>query len=392
MLASHRMRVLALLSGAAIALLVYWETFETMVLPRRLSRRFRLTRAFYRWTWMPWRKLGACLGGERRREAFLSVYGPMSLLLLLVLWAGLLVFAFALLLWGGGSGIEAPSGLQGFSADLALSGAMLFSLSLRGFPVSVVELSFGILEAATGLAFLAIVIGYFPSLWQAFSKREANVRLLDARAGSPPSAGELLVRYVELGEEPIARLLEEWDSWVADLLETHISFPVLVYYRSQQEKQSWVAALTTILDTCSLIIVASELQPVASARLTFTIARRAAKDLSRAIRLEPMSVQPDRLDAAELRRLRAQLRSVGLALEEGPELAERLAHLRRSYEPYVSALADYLLMPLPPWVGAEPGLSDWFEARTLPREPRRTPEGSPAISTMSGEPISKSSS
>jgi hypothetical protein len=348
------MHALALLGGAAIALLVYWETFETMVLPRRVSRRFRLTRLFYRVSWTPWRKLGARFCGDRRGEAFLSIYGPLSLLLLLVFWAGLLVLAFALLLWGAGSRIEAPSGLQGFAADLVLSGAMLFSLSIRGFPVSAVELTFGILEAATGLAFLAIVIGYLPSLSQAFSRREVNVRLLDARAGSPPSAGELLVRHVELGREALARLLEEWDRWSADLLETHISFPVLVYYRSQHEKQSWVAALTTILDACSLIIVARELQPAASARLTFSMARRAAVDLSRALRLEPLPVQPDRLDAAELARLRAHLGSVGLTFEEGPELVEKLGRLRRTYEPSVSALADYLMMPLPPWVGVEP--------------------------------------
>jgi hypothetical protein len=187
-----------LVAGSLILLVVYWEAFETIVFPRRVSRRFRFTRLFYQATWLPWRAIGSRLPLGRRRETFLSVYGPISLLLLLGAWVVLLVLGFALLHWGAGSRLQAPQGLPPVEADLLLSGATLFTLSLADVaPVSNLERFFTILEAGTGLAFLAMVIGYLPTLSQAFSRREVNVALLDAPAGSPPSAGELLLRHVD---------------------------------------------------------------------------------------------------------------------------------------------------------------------------------------------------
>jgi hypothetical protein len=348
-------------AGAFLLLLVYWEVFETIVFPRRVSRRFRFTRAFYRATWVPWRAIGSRLTSGRPRESFLSVYGPISLLLLLVTWVGLLVLAFALLHWGGGSRLQAPAGLDGFVADLFFSGATLFTLSLGDFtPISGLSRLFTVMEGGTGLAFLAMVIGYLPVLSQAFSRREVNVALLDARAGSPPSAGELLIRHIDdKGEERLGQLLEEWDRWSADLLETHISFPVLAYYRSQHDNQSWVAALTTILDVCALLIAGLERGPVRPARLAFAMARHAAVDLSRIFGLAPRPTEPDRLTSGDLAQLRSALGAAGLSLRQGPDVDARLHQLRRMYEPYMNALGEFLLMRLPTWTGPQGARDNW---------------------------------
>jgi Ion channel len=350
-----------LLVGAFLVLAIYWEAFETIVFPRRVSRRFRFTRAFYRATWIPWRTIGSRLKSGKPREKFLSVYGPISLLFLLLTWVALLVVAFALLHWGGGSRLQSPPGLHGFAADLLFSGATLFTMSMGDITaVSPLERVFMILEGGTGLAFLAMVIGYFPVLSQAFSRREVNVSLLDARAGSPPSAGELLKRHVDTyGEELLPQLLQQWDRWSADLLETHISFPVLAYYRSQHDNQSWVAGLTTILDVCALVLAGLERGPVAPARLAFAMARHAAVDLSRTFRLEPRPTDPDRLNPAELARLREALRAAGLPLRQGPEVDQTLHRLRRMYEPYMNALGEFLLMRLPGWVSHEGAADNW---------------------------------
>jgi hypothetical protein len=348
-------------AGVFLLLLVYWEAFETIVFPRRVSRRFRFTSAFYRATWIPWRAMGSRLRSGRPRDNFLSIYGPISLLLLLVTWVGLLVLAFALLHWGGGSGLQAPAGLPGFVADLFFSGATLFTLSLGDIsPVSNLARFLMVIEGGTGLAFLAMVIGYLPVLSQAFSRREVNVALLDARAGSPPSAAELLIRHIDdKGEEGLAQLIEDWDRWSADLLETHISFPVLAYYRSQHDNQSWVALLTTILDVCALLIAGHERGPVRSARLAFAMARHAAVDLSRILRLTPRPTEPDRLPASELAQLRQALVTAGLSLRQGPDVDERLHHLRRMYEPYMNALGEFLLMRLPTWVSPQGARDNW---------------------------------
>jgi len=350
-----------LVAGSLVVLGVYWEAFETIVFPRRVSRRFRFTRVFYWATWLPWRAIGSRLRAGKRRESFLSVFGPISLLLLLGAWVVLQILAFALLHWGAGSRLQAPPGMRPFVGDLLFSGATLFTLGLGDlFPASNLERFFAILEAATGLAFLAMVIGYLPTLSQAFSRREVNVTLLDARAGSPPSAGELLLRHVGVeGKESLARLLEQWDRWSADLLETHISFPVLAYYRSQHDNQSWVAALTTILDVCALLIAGAEDGPVRSARLAFAMARHAAVDLSRMFRLEPQRPGADRLTAAELEHLREVLGAAGVALRGGPDVDERLRRLREMYEPYMNSLAEFLLMALPTWASVRGTQDNW---------------------------------
>ena len=106
-----------------------------------------------------------------------------------------------------------------------------------------------VLEAGTGFGFLAIVISYLPILYQSFSRRETLISVLDEWAGSPPSAGELYRRVVEAGAtDELRPLLDRWEEWTAELLESHLSYQVLSYFRSQHENQSWLAALTAIMD------------------------------------------------------------------------------------------------------------------------------------------------
>jgi Ion channel len=358
------------LAGVGLLIVVLWDAFETIVLPRRVRRRLRLTRVFYQITWRPFRALGRRFRPGAARENMLSIYGPISLLLLLVLWATMLVVGFALVHWGLGTPIQTPpSAPQGFPTYLYYSGTTLFTLGLGDVsPLSRAGRIVTVAEGGTGFGFLALVIGYLPILAQAFSRREVNVSLLDARAGSPPSAVELLRRHVEGdgdgdGGETLARLLGETERWAADLLESHISFPVLAYYRSQHDNQSWIAALTTILDVCALIMAGVEKAPVRAARLTFAMARHAAVDLCNLFKCVPRAPDPERLPPAELARVRAALEALGLPLASGDSVDERLQRLRRMYEPYLDALSRFLLMPLPPWLPGERARDNWEAMR-----------------------------
>ena len=135
-----------------------------------------------------------------------------------------------------------------------MSGTNFFTLGLGDVtPTTTSARVLTTVEAGMGFGFLALVIGYLPVLSQAFSRRESAIALLDARAGSPPTAAELLRRRGGRRPSP-GRLLNDWERWSAEVLESHISFPVLAFYRSQHDNQSWVAALTTVLDTCALVI------------------------------------------------------------------------------------------------------------------------------------------
>jgi hypothetical protein len=351
----------AIAAGVLVILIVLWDAFETTVLPRRVSRRFRLTRIFYRTTWIPFRAIARGFRSGNPRENFLSIFGPLSLILLLVTWAFGLIVGFALLHWGLGSRLSVPVGISGFRADLYLSGTTFFTLGLGDVaPTSGASRILTVVEGGMGFGFLALVIGYLPILSQAFSRREATIALLDARAGSPPTAAELLRRHGSAeGAEALTALFREWERWSAELLESHVSFPVLAYYRSQHDNQSWVAALTTILDVCSLIVSGIEGAPTRDARLAFAMARHAVVDLARVFNQDPRAPQPDRLPEAELGRLKQALAAAGMPLKSDKGVAQHLLHHRQMYEPYVHALSEFLLMPLPEWLPPAGAKDNW---------------------------------
>jgi hypothetical protein len=339
-------------AGVLMILVILWDAFETIVLSRRVSRKFRLTRVFYRLLWGPWRALASRFPPGNRRENFLMVFGPLSLLLLLAAWAAGLIASFGLLHWGLGSHMIAADGSHGLRTDLYMSGTTFFTLGLGDVtPRTPVARFLTVLESGMGFAFLALIIGYLPTVSQAFSRREVNISLLDARAGSPPTAAQLLRRHSQDGgTEALCELLGEWERWAAELLESHISFPVLSYFRSQHDNQSWVAALTTILDVCALSIAGLEKAPARAARLTFAMARHAVLDLCVIFRQAPAPPQPDRLAPPELERLRQFLTASGIHLREDNAAETKLTALRAMYEPYVNALGRFLIMSLPQWV------------------------------------------
>jgi len=179
-------------AGALWVVVIMWDAFEALVLPRRVTRRLRPTRMFYRVTWQVWSAVARRMRPGGRRETYLSFFGPLSLLVLLAAWAASLVAGFALLQTGLGASLNIPGG-GSFTDHLYLSGETFFTLGLGDVaPISRVGRVLLVIEAGIGFAFLALVIGYLPVLYQSFSRREVNITLLDARAGSPPSAEELM--------------------------------------------------------------------------------------------------------------------------------------------------------------------------------------------------------
>ncbi|WP_298440277.1 potassium channel family protein [Geobacter sp.] len=365
------MAIIVGICGILLIGLVLWEGFETVVNPRRVTRRFRLTRLFYRRTWRPWVKMVTSFVPQRRQETWLSFFGPLSLLLLLSVWAGGLVIGFALLLWATGSTILTHDGSTGFLTDLYLSGTTFFTLGIGdAVPGNATARLLVVIESGMGFGFLALVIGYLPALNQSFSRREVSISLLDARAGSPPTAGEMLRRHGhERGMEALRQLLHEWERWSAELLEGHLSYPVLAYFRSQHDNQSWLAALTAILDTCALVMAGVEGACKRQAELTFAMAHHALVDLSLVFRTRPGQKGHDRLPPEKLTELRSTLAAAGISLQGG-EVDVRLAELRRMYEPYVHALASHFRFTIPPWVAEEHWVDNW-QASTYERTIRK---------------------
>jgi hypothetical protein len=368
--------VVAFIAGLFCCLGVALDAFQTIILPRRPAGRFQITRIFFISTWAPWVLMAERARNKKMREQIYSIYGPLSLLLLLLLWAILLICGFALFYFS----MRSPFGdvMMGHSnsawaqlgTDLYVSGTTLFTLGLGDVvPHSLFARAVIIFESGVGLGFVALVIGYLPVLYQAFSRREVSVALLDSRAGSPPNAAELFRRHAfEGGQEALTTLLVEWERWAAEILESHVSYPILCFYRSQHDTQSWLSALVSILDTCSLLISVVEGTASRQAQLTFVMARHAVIDLGQVFRVQEQKAwqhqaEVDRLPAKDFYLLCGAMGDNHVHLCGDPAAAKRLNTIRALYEPHAQALSEYLRMPLPVWV-APPKVNDQWSILT----------------------------
>ena len=365
------MHVIAFFFGLFFCLGVALDAFQTIILPRRPTRRFRITRLFYMVTWRPWAWCAARMHDQKRRDQFYSYFGPASLLLLLAVWATLLITGFGLMFFGLHTPFHdpfngAPNAGTNLRTDLYVSGTTMVTLGLGDVtPNTNTARLMLVMECATGLFFIALVIGYIPVLYQAFSRREVSVALLDGRAGSPPTAAELIRRHgYKGGEVELIRLLAEWERWSAEILESHISYPLLCYYRSQHDNQSWLSAMVAVLDACALLITTIEGETLRQAQLTFAMARHALVDLGHVFSLEEATKAAEtgpectnRMPKEMFTRLCDDLGELHVRLCGDPAAMRRLTAIRKLYEPNAAALSNFLRMPLPLWI-AEPKKSD----------------------------------
>jgi hypothetical protein len=358
--------IIAVVMGFVILWVVLLDAFETVVLPRRVMRNFKLTAYFYRRTWIPWRRIASHIKKISRQQNFLGYFGPLSLILLLGFWASGLIFGFALIQYGIGGHEQLNREPLTFGKIVYHSGETFFTLGYGDIvPTSGPARALSVFEAGMGFAFLGVVIGYIPVVYSSFSRREIQISMLDARAGSPPSAAELLLRLAGRSEDPgmdqkvLDDVLRDWERWAAELLESQISYPVLSFFRSQHSNQSWLAALTTMLDVTSLVLTGIEGVHPGQAKLTFAIARHAAVDLAQVVNARHDPTAPDRLPDDEFEVLRASLEAADLRLRSDEYGREKLAKLRSMYEPYVHATGRNLMLTLPAWRHVEKTRDNW---------------------------------
>ncbi len=378
------MHVWASIAGFVLIFVILLDAFETVVLPRRIQRTFRITGLFYKATWIRWTRVAWHIKSASRREGFLAYYGPLSLILLMGFWALGLIFGFACVQYGLGEHLILANERITFGKVIYLSGETFFTLGYGDItPNNAAARALAVMEAGMGFAFLGVVIGYLPVIYNSFAAREVEISLLDARAGSPPTAAEFLGRLGCCPEQTVLdEIFRDWERWCADLLSSHISYPALLFFRSQHSNQSWLSALTVMLDVSSLIMTGVDGIHPEQAKLTFAIARHAAVDLAQVVNAQYDPQAPERLVPEDLERLRKELAQHGVTLYEGEDAAERLAELRALYEPYVYAISGRLKFTLPPWIHDERRKDNWqaspwdraIQARAL-EHPGRPVEG-----------------
>ena len=309
------------------------------------------------------------LAARRRREAFLGIFGPLSLLGLFAAWVLGMVLGFAMLHQGLNLPLHGVEGTPKLFTYAYMSGTTFFTLGYGDVtPAGHIGRMLAVLESGLGFGFLAVMVSYLPVLYQAFSRREVTISLMDARAGSPPSAGQLLVRLAHAGKmDELDASLEVWERWAAELLESHLSFPVLSYYRSQHDNQSWLAALAMILDICALLLADVKRKDSYQAQLTFAMARHAAVDLALVLKAPPRASDRHRAAAGEQEQMRRALIDAGIELRSDADA--QLSELRGMYEPFLSALAERLLFVLPPLMPGGVVADNWQRSAWMQRTP-----------------------
>ena len=355
------MHLWASIAGFVLVFIILLDAFETVVLPRRIQRNFRITALFYKATWVRWMWAARHIKSTSRREGFLAYYGPLSLLFLLGFWALGLIFGFACVQYGLGEHLTLVNEKITFGKVIYLSGETFFTLGYGDItPNNAAARALAVMEAGMGFAFLGVVVGYLPVIYNSFASREIEISLLDARGGSPPTAMEFLGRLGCCPDQTVLdNIFRDWERWCADLLSSHISYPALLFFRSQHSNQSWLSALTVMLDVTSLVMTGVDGIHPDQAKLTFAMARHAAVDLAQVVNSQYSAHDVDRLKAEDLARMRTELAWRGVTLNDKADAPARLAELREVYEPYLHALSRRLMMTLPPWIHGNRVKDNW---------------------------------
>jgi hypothetical protein len=343
------MRWIALPAGIVILLWTLLDVLRTLVMPRAARGRFRLSRILFRPVWQPWRWVGVRRKTIQSRERVLAAAAPVFFFLLLFGWVSLALLAYALILWSPAfvHGMGRSDG--SFGDALYTSGSSLFTLGIGAGAASGWTRAIVVLAGATGLGLFAVVIAYLPVLYQAFNRREVGVLLLDARAGSPPSGPELLHRMGSAGmASALPELFAEWERWVADVLETHMSYPILVLFRSPHDNTSWVTSLGSVLDAATLLLTSVEDEPDERARLLYGTGVHAVEDLFYYLRLEERETVIGRDEFEDVIR---DMKEDGFSVRPVDDAFTRFTEKRAKYAPRLDAIAVLLAAPPGQWIG-----------------------------------------
>jgi len=360
---------IALLLGAVLVLATLIDAFEVVLLPRPVRRRVRLNRYFFKCSWAVWTWCADLWPTGRRREDFIGVYGPLSMVMLFALWGTCLIVGFGLMQWAL-QGLVPGAGSDALVSHIIVSGDAFFTL---GYGDNVPQHSLArllvILEAGTGFGFIALTIGYLPVLYQHFTRRDLQLIEFSARAGSPPTAAALLGWHAHGSPEALERWLRDWEIWASDLLESQAVYPMLAFYRSQHEGQSWLGSLAVVLDVCTLLIAGADDSRRHQATATFSALRRILNEASESLRVAPVrEVSARRMDAEALRLLTPTIRRILPDWRDDDAALQAIRKLRRTYEPRLEGLATYLLLHLPDWIDPAAAADERFGRDAVVRQ------------------------
>lgn len=381
------------MAGLLIAGLVLHDVFDSVVLPRfsALSP-FRVSAHLVRRLWESWRAFGFRLAPGERREDFLGAFAPWAMIVMLLVWISALILGFGLMLYAMSAQIKPP--LPDFGSALYFAGTAILTIGFGDFvPTGAAPRVLMLIGGACGLSLAALVISLMFMLYGAFGRRETLILMLDARAGSPPSGVTLLETYARFSMiEQLPALFDDWERWAAEVLESHRAYPILPYFRSSHDNESWVSAMGAVLDAATLLKTAichdastreagdAPVVPHAllhgSAHMTYQLGCHAVLDLAHwlgAGQGYEVGIERGEFEAALSR-----LRRAGWLLRESDAAWRDFQEARAPYAAPLNALARHFATPPTQWIGDRSSLSHLHSAAPSESRARRKKYREPA--------------
>jgi hypothetical protein len=347
--------VLEIVAGIAIVVWVLNDVFTTVILPRPAPARFRPAGILTRRAWSLWRRYAEVKADPAAREQRLGIFAPAIVVILLGVWIVLLVLGFGLMLFALSADIRPP--VHDFDAALYMAAVSLVTIGYGDFvPTGFLSRIVSVTAGAVGLGIVALTITYLFSLYANFQRRELQVVTLDARAGAPPSGTALLETCAAFDddEEELEQIFEQWERWAAEVLESHLAYPILMFFRSTHDHESWVSAIGAILDAATLMLTTVEGGPRGQASATRGIGAHLVEDVGRFLQFisdHAPSAGP-MIERSEFDEARRRLAVAGYVLVSDPDAAwGEFARLRSDYAGTLNTIARYFDVPPSEWIG-----------------------------------------
>ena len=337
------------LAGVAVVLLIASDVFQSVVVPRP-TYLWRPSAQISRYGWRITGAVGLQMRNEEKREALYGVYAPLLLVGLIVFWVVSLTLGFGLIFFAlRGELKPAP---DTYWAAVYYAGTSLLTLGYGDIVAQHgVARAFSLAAAALGLGTFAIVTAYLFSLFASFQRREAFIVTLRERTGAPPSGVDFLIRHVELGMlDDLGAAFGRAEAWIADIMETHLAYPVLSYFRSTHDYQSWVGTIGALLDASTLVITTVDIGHVGPAVMLSRLGRHMVTDYAHYFGFEQDGMAPG-IERSEFDQVYERLSAKGLRMREIETAWTEFAALRATYALPLNGMASWWRIPPALWIG-----------------------------------------
>jgi len=341
--------VLEVILGIVIVGYVLNDVFQSVVVPRPTPARFRLTRWVVRPGWRAWRAIALRTPSTGERERMLGTFAPLVVVVLLILWLSILALGYGFIFFGLRGQLHPL--VNDFATAVYFAGTSVLTIGFGDFvATSGLARVLALIAGGTGLGTIALAISFLFSLYASFQRREILIVTLDARAGAPPSGVTLLETMAKLGVvDDLPRFFGDWEKWAAEVLDSHLAYPVLAYFRSSHDNESWVSALGAVLDATTLLVTTCSDGPHGPAKLMFAMGAHLVEDLSRFFRIESdhdVGVERYEFDSA-----RERLAAAGWTLRPAEESWAAFSRRRIQYAVALNNMAKWWAAPPTQWIG-----------------------------------------